>query len=158
MMIHATCITYLSSEKATTLGLTQLDVRFLADINSWNVNGNPQNSGTDPREHWASWLLTTFLNSLGHFCSVRWLWTKFQVPIFLFSSLWQHDRGNYNVPTGAENLYGQNLSHIGLSGKFGEMWAKYPLHPQKLLAICFPHRKCSQFILLPHNTDAFHKR
>jgi len=29
------------SEKEAGLGLPQLDVRFLADSNSWNVNGTP---------------------------------------------------------------------------------------------------------------------
>jgi len=36
IMIHAT---YTSSEKEAALGLSQLGVSFLADSNSWNVNG-----------------------------------------------------------------------------------------------------------------------
>ena len=46
-MLHATCITYMSSEKETTSGLTQLGLRFLADSNSWIVNRKPQNSEAD---------------------------------------------------------------------------------------------------------------
>jgi len=33
----------MSSEKKETLGLLPPGVKFLADSNSWNVNGKPQN-------------------------------------------------------------------------------------------------------------------
>jgi len=42
-------ITYMSSEKVAALDLPQLGLRFLADSNSWNVNGNPHNFETDPQ-------------------------------------------------------------------------------------------------------------
>jgi len=38
-VIYATYITYTSLQKKAALGLPQLGVRFLADSNSWNVNG-----------------------------------------------------------------------------------------------------------------------
>jgi len=40
-MIHATYITYMSSENEVDLGLPSLGVRFLADSNSSNMNGTP---------------------------------------------------------------------------------------------------------------------
>jgi len=57
---------YMFSEKEAALGLPQLSLRFLADSNSWNVNGKPQNCETDPQEYRASWLLTMFLHSLAY--------------------------------------------------------------------------------------------
>jgi len=39
----------MSSEKEAALGLPQLDLRFLADSNSWNVNGKPHNCERDPQ-------------------------------------------------------------------------------------------------------------
>jgi len=56
-------VTYIFSEKETALGLPQLGLRFLADSNSWDMNGKSQNCETDPQEYWASWLLTMFLHS-----------------------------------------------------------------------------------------------
>jgi len=47
-VIHATYITYMSSEKQAASGLPQLGVRFLADSNSWNVNGMPMLNSTEP--------------------------------------------------------------------------------------------------------------
>ena len=43
--------------------------------------------------------------------------TKFQVPNFLFSSLWQHGRGKLNVPTATENLLGKRLSYKSFFGQ-----------------------------------------
>jgi len=40
-MIHATHITYMSSEKEAALGLPQLGLRLIADSNSWIVNATP---------------------------------------------------------------------------------------------------------------------
>jgi len=57
--------------------------------------------------------------------------SKLQIPIFIISSLWQHDRGEYNVLAATENFLGERLSHKRFSGNLkqpGEMWAKYPLH------------------------------
>jgi len=33
----------MSSDKEATLSLSQISLRFLADNNSWNENGTPQN-------------------------------------------------------------------------------------------------------------------
>jgi len=41
----------MSSEKEAALGISQLGVRFLADSNSWNVNGKPQNCEPDAQEY-----------------------------------------------------------------------------------------------------------
>jgi len=37
-MIHATYITNMHLEKETAFSIPQLDLKFLADINSWDVN------------------------------------------------------------------------------------------------------------------------
>ena len=97
----------------------RLVVRFLADSNnSWNVTGTPNLrpvrqmlKSTDPADFCQSSCTAyrTFFQ-LGY--------SKAQVPSFLFSSLWQHDRAKYNVflPTATENLFvakiffGQNIS------------------------------------------------
>jgi len=47
IVIHATYMTYVSSEKEAALGLPKLVLRLLADSNSWNVNGKPQNCEAD---------------------------------------------------------------------------------------------------------------
>jgi len=39
------------SEKEAALGLPQLGVMFLADSNSWNLNGKPQNCEPDAHEY-----------------------------------------------------------------------------------------------------------
>jgi len=44
---YATYITCMPSEKEVALSLPQLGVRFLADSNSWNVNGKLQNCEAD---------------------------------------------------------------------------------------------------------------
>jgi len=41
----------------------------------------------------------------------------------LLSTVWQLGRGKYSVLTAIENLQGES--------KFREIWAKYPLEPQK---------------------------
>jgi len=40
----------MSSEMETALELPQLGLRFLANSNSWNVNGKPQNCEADAQE------------------------------------------------------------------------------------------------------------
>jgi len=53
--------------------------------------------------------------------------TKFQVSKFLFSSLWQLDRGKHNamnIQTVTENSLGESMLHNSFSGKFTEIWAK----------------------------------
>ena len=47
-MMHAT---FMYSEGEEALAPTQLGVRFLADSNSWNVNGKPQNCKADTQEY-----------------------------------------------------------------------------------------------------------
>jgi len=127
-MIHAA---YTSSEKEAASDLPRLGLRFLVDSN--NVNRKPQNCEADPQENCASWLLTMSLHNLAHFFSVVLLTTKFVVPNVLFSRLWQHGKGKYNVPTAAENLQRESLWHKIFSGKSGEIRAKYPLHPRKVV-------------------------
>jgi len=41
----------MSSEKEATLGLPRLVLRFLADSNSWNMNGKPQNCVVHAQEY-----------------------------------------------------------------------------------------------------------
>jgi len=45
--MHAIYITCMSLEKEAPLGLPQLGLRFLADSNSWNVNGKSHNCEPD---------------------------------------------------------------------------------------------------------------
>ena len=91
--------------------MPQLGLRFLVDSNSWNVNEKPQNCEADAQEYWASWLLTMSLDGLACVFQLGYLIAKFQVPNFLFSSLWQYDRGKYNVPTATEDL-GEKVCRI----------------------------------------------
>jgi len=75
----------------------------------------------DAQEYWMSYLLTMFLHSLAYYFSFSWR-TKFQVPYFLFSSLWQHGRGKYIVPS-TENYQRESLSHRSFQAilwKFGQ--------------------------------------
>jgi len=51
-----------------------------------------------------------------------------RLPKFLFSSLWQLERGKYNVPIATENLKKKRLSHNVFWAKFGESREKYHLH------------------------------
>jgi len=44
-------VIYMPSEKEAASGLPQLGLRFLADSNSWNVNGKPHNCETDPQDY-----------------------------------------------------------------------------------------------------------
>ena len=50
-IIHATCTSNMSSEKEAALGLPQLGDKLLADTNSGNVNGKPQNCEIDAQEY-----------------------------------------------------------------------------------------------------------
>jgi len=46
----------------------QLGVRFLAESNSWKVNGTPNiRTVRQMLEYWDRWLLTMFLHSLAYF-------------------------------------------------------------------------------------------
>jgi len=63
-------VPYTSLEKEAASGLPQQGLRFLADSNSWNVNGEPQNCEADAQEYWASSLLTMFLHNLPYFFGV----------------------------------------------------------------------------------------
>jgi len=74
-------VTYMASEKEAALGLPQLGLRLLADSNSWNVNGKPQNWDRSLRilSHLAS--DNVLAQPSVHF-SVGLLRTKFQVPNF----------------------------------------------------------------------------
>ena len=50
------------------LGVPQLGVMFLADCNSWGVNGTPNfKTETDAQNYWASWILAMFLHSPAYF-------------------------------------------------------------------------------------------
>jgi len=44
-------MSHMSSDEAASSDLPQLGVRFLADNNSWNVNGKPQNCEADAQEY-----------------------------------------------------------------------------------------------------------
>jgi len=57
----------MSSDKEAALGQPRLGLRFLADSNSWNVNGKTQNCEADAHEYSAGWLLTVFLHGLVYF-------------------------------------------------------------------------------------------
>jgi len=93
----------MSPQKEAASGLPQLGVRILADSNRWKCKTS---------ELWdrcsgilSQLALTMSLHSLFIVLFSFGLWrTKFQVSNFLFSSLWWHVRGKYNVPTGTENL------------------------------------------------------
>jgi len=50
-MTHGIHITCMSSKRETALNLSQLDLGFIADNNSWNVNGKPQNCAADAQEY-----------------------------------------------------------------------------------------------------------
>ena len=65
-MLHS----YMSLVKETALSLPQLGVRFLADSNSWNVIGKPQNCEVDAQYYRVSWPLKIFVHSLAHVFSV----------------------------------------------------------------------------------------
>jgi len=65
---------------------------------------------------------------LGH------LSTEFQVPNFLFSSLWQHGRGKYNVPTAIEKLWGKRLSHRSFRSNLGKCGQNILCTPKQLPA------------------------
>jgi len=84
-MIHAT---YKSPEKEAALGLPQLGVRFLADSNSWNVNGMLKSrTEADAEEYCDSWFLTMFSAHPSVFFSVGLFRTKFQVHCQIFYSI-----------------------------------------------------------------------
>jgi len=53
-------------EKEAALGLPRLGLRFLADSNSWNVNGKSRKCEADAQEYRASWPLTMFFHSLAY--------------------------------------------------------------------------------------------
>jgi len=44
--------------------------------------------------------------------------------------VWQHGRGKCNVPTAAENLKGESLTHKRFLGKSGEIRANIPHTPK----------------------------
>jgi len=99
------CIPRMSSGKEAAWGLPELGVRFLVDSNSWIVNGTSNLRIVRQMLRVLSQLASnSVLYSPAYFFS--WLLrNKFLVPKFLFSSLWQHGRGKYNVPTEQKSLW-----------------------------------------------------
>ena len=87
----------LSSENEADLSVPQLGVMFLADYNSWGVNGTPYfETEAYAQKYWVRWVLAMFLHSPAYF----YLVIKNQISrkqILLFARLWQLGRGKYNV-------------------------------------------------------------
>ena len=100
-MIHATYV----FRDGSNFRPTSARCEVLADSNSWNVNGTPNFKTVRQMLRVPSQLASDqVLAQSGVLVSVGLLWTKFQVPNFLFSSLWQLGRGKYDVQTATEIL------------------------------------------------------
>ena len=129
-MIHAT---YMSSQKESALGLPQLGLRYLSDSNSWNVNG------TTNLELWGGCSrVLSQLDSDNVFVQLSVLFQLgYYEPNFKYQIFYFHVYGNLikenimQLTNSYKKLLGESLSHKSFSGKFGVIWAKFPLHPHK---------------------------
>ena len=127
-------------------GLPQWGKRFLADSNSWNVNGKLDKCEADRCSSVLNKRASdnVLMQHSVYFWQLRLLGTKLNVKRFLFLSLWQHGSGKYNKTTATEYLLRENLWYTIFSAKFREVRAKYPLHLQTFLAttpMCTPKVK-----------------
>jgi len=103
-MLHTIYQIYVFRERSS-LGLPQLGLRRLADINSWNVNETPSQSYVRQMLGVLDQLVSDNILAQPTVLFPVWsLRTKFLEEIFPFSNLWQHGRVNYRVPTARENL------------------------------------------------------
>ena len=108
----------------------QLGVRFLADSNSWNGNGTPNLRTVRQILRVLSQVTSDIDFAQPSILTyVGLLWTKFQVPNFLFSSLSQH--GSLRI----ENVGYQQLQNIGRETvcriNVWGIWEKYPFSTPK---------------------------